>query len=259
MTSRSGMSKHPDYKISLGLLQENWRQLIEVYQQLVWDSRELAGEAQALATDFVQIFWPRFLDSNVHLSIKLVELRDYARGIEDQAVHSKRVRSAFTTLTERVAACQIDYSSLAPEYNLSLKHQDLRNRFKWILNEIEPPRDEIFEGKGAFFVVRSLAPMLQRENVVPLYLMDNDSVYDAHSVLSTKILAIASISTAIRVDFQRLSTHIDDKSKHIDVDENGSFQHDLHYDLLRIKTFYEALVKALKDYQVNVVSPNAEV
>ncbi|KAH8091815.1 hypothetical protein BXZ70DRAFT_470397 [Cristinia sonorae] len=108
------------FNSELQVLQTEWKD----FADLVWDSRELAGEAQAIASDFLQVFLQRLEDHAIPFDDKLLELRDYLK-FEKQAVKPKRIASAFGTLTQRLDLYIKKCSTLLVESHHTHHHSEI--------------------------------------------------------------------------------------------------------------------------------------
>ncbi|TCD62970.1 hypothetical protein EIP91_006177 [Steccherinum ochraceum] len=61
-------------------VEKKWEDIINVFQQLTWQSREFAGEAQAVLSDFLAVFLDRLCNQDITLQAKLAELNGYSKA-----------------------------------------------------------------------------------------------------------------------------------------------------------------------------------
>ncbi|TCD63635.1 hypothetical protein EIP91_005152 [Steccherinum ochraceum] len=234
-------------RIALQGLQMEWRDIVDAFQTLVWNTRELAGEAQAIASDFLRVWLSRLDDTTVALDIKMIELRDYTKDYADHASKPKAIEMSLKGILQRITEVEGKLSSVSVP-------KDTVNRLLLCIKEIRRHiygRDLIvngFEDKGLHSLLCHVTKPL------PQCLKDDVSGQPLHTLpptLANNLLAVSSISMAIRTDLLRLSQSMDARRDDLLLD-SGNLT-DLRRGLDGTEALYEGLVKALYDYQVSVV------
>jgi len=103
------------FKEKMSELQKDWQVILDVLQNLLWDSRQLAGEASALAADFLQVHLPQLTDQAIPLQTTQAELENYSKNI-DVDMKSRRIRDGFVILLERIDGLENILKRIVSEY-----------------------------------------------------------------------------------------------------------------------------------------------
>ncbi|KAF9229015.1 hypothetical protein BS17DRAFT_217452 [Gyrodon lividus] len=76
-------------------LETRWNQHHETYKQLLWRSRQVAGEAQCAVDDFCEVFLPCLCDPDVTLAERRQLVRDQIEELEDRSNTSQGLTQEF--------------------------------------------------------------------------------------------------------------------------------------------------------------------
>ncbi|TCD62568.1 hypothetical protein EIP91_006718 [Steccherinum ochraceum] len=234
-------------------LVDEWQQVAEALYTLIWDSREIAGEAQAILSDFLNVFMPRLEDQDVSLEVKLAELRDYSQALfEEHTTRAQRVADSFIALRARTVSIGGRWTTLALSYRIERKYARLFAALEDIDSRITAPPRGTFDGKGVHFLVAALT--LVSINTAPFLLDDMSDLSFIHrpASLATQILALSYMSVAVRVDLQRFSAHVENQA----VSDDWIAVTILHPELSIMTHMYNHIHGVLVEYQVSVVLPH---
>ncbi|KAI0080845.1 hypothetical protein K474DRAFT_101770 [Panus rudis PR-1116 ss-1] len=114
-------------------LRTKWGKHKTRYTELIWDSRKVAGAAQAAADDFATDFATFLGEEGVDINEKKQEIANYiAKLTEDEKV-SADMSQGFTDLQKAVQAFQDDWGTIVGKYNLD----DLNDEAQKIQAEID--------------------------------------------------------------------------------------------------------------------------
>jgi len=238
----------PRLKKTIAELRIQLRLAHKEYHSLVWLSREQAGEAQALATDFVQVCIPRLRSTNVSLAVKLDELSDYQQ-------FGSRLQESRKNLNDKLETIIDGLRSI--EHQLEVLSMSLPNvifTIERIFLEMAGPSDKASRVDSVS--VDSLMYILSLQSVDQIretkYYMDNMAKVTDPFVLAPlrstgikcTLSAISLLSYVIYLDIQNIHLQLKTLSAPAPVDT--------FIDLKTIEQVYSFLIAALHEYQVAV-------
>ncbi|TCD61197.1 hypothetical protein EIP91_008803 [Steccherinum ochraceum] len=233
-------------------LVDEWQQIAEALHTLIWDSREIAGEAQAVLSDFLNVFVPRLEDQDIPLEYKISELTLFCQSLEEHTMRARRVADSFIGLRARTLSMSGRWRILALSYKIERKYARLFAALEDIDSRITAPPKSTFDGKGVHFLIAALT--LVSINTAPFLLdgMSDLSFIHRPASLATQIIALSYMSVAVRVDLQRFSAHVENQA----VSDDWIAVTILHPELSIMTHMYNHIHGVLVEYQVSVVLPH---
>ncbi|TCD63134.1 hypothetical protein EIP91_005972 [Steccherinum ochraceum] len=171
------MVLQPWNRQTIDQLYREWDEIHKEYRDVVWVSREHAGEAQALATDYAQVCIPRLKDSTIPLDSKLLELGDYAKAT------ARRI-SSYEALQERLA-------------NLQSRIKTLRGRCITVASRRRWVTVGNVLGRAVVLINELLGVLEQRNSNFLPHDLDNLSALDILSTLSPDFVQQARDDTPV--------------------------------------------------------------
>ncbi|TCD63638.1 hypothetical protein EIP91_005155 [Steccherinum ochraceum] len=210
-------------------ISNEWKEVIAAYQRLVWDTRELAGEAQAIISDFVHVFLPRLRDPDIGLCIKLTELKQYASDFEAERIKPKRIEASLNILLGRISSIEATWSQVDKPKSVAKRYKHLPSMFSEVRSVVGNPN---VKGLNSMGVCSTLQWFCHTIIAPPTFMADDmadtavcssrvlssgtsSSIAQCPANVSAKLLAISCLAVAVRVDLTRLANHMDARFAHL--------------------------------------------
>ncbi|TCD63129.1 hypothetical protein EIP91_005967 [Steccherinum ochraceum] len=239
----------PRLRATIRELLAKWRSCHDEQRDLIWRSRELAGGAQAMATDFVQVCTPRLQDPTLPLSEKLVELRDYDQAIHRHTEELTQFENSLGELVKKVGSIADEWSKLGSQFRkgkaivVSTKFEEVLLKVGHLSESLSARDNTVADvlhllSPRFFSTVIDSSPTMQIE----------DATWGSGSHgLIFELSLMAYLSLAIHHDIQHVVHQIEASTW------EGSSQ--AIVDAVHpIEVAYKPLIESLRQYQVVVVN-----
>ncbi|TCD65748.1 hypothetical protein EIP91_002232 [Steccherinum ochraceum] len=114
---RNGLSS-PAVKADMAKLETRWNTHHQTYKSLLWQSRAVAGKAQAAADDFTRDFVGFLGDDNESMKDKKNEIRSYLEVLEKDGKASETMAQGFADLRTGIISLVEDWKGLVVKYKI---------------------------------------------------------------------------------------------------------------------------------------------
>ncbi|TCD62853.1 hypothetical protein EIP91_006334 [Steccherinum ochraceum] len=104
-------------KKDLEALATTWKELSRSYKQFLWDSREVAGKAEAAARDFASDFVEFLKDSHVDKRDKKSEIKNYLGQLDRDSAKSKNLKRGLVELQGKLRTFSKDWKAFIDKYD----------------------------------------------------------------------------------------------------------------------------------------------
>ncbi|KAH8099328.1 hypothetical protein BXZ70DRAFT_292725 [Cristinia sonorae] len=115
----------PDMKKDVEALEQRWKDHAHNYTTFLWNSRNVAGKAEATASDFATDFAEFLKDPEVTKEEKRTEMDNYLQKLDKDAASAKEASQSLADLRDGVKKFYRDWKALIKKYKPSTGNDDL--------------------------------------------------------------------------------------------------------------------------------------
>ncbi|KAH8091819.1 hypothetical protein BXZ70DRAFT_952386 [Cristinia sonorae] len=217
------------------------------FRDLLWDSREYAGEAQAVASDFVEVCSPRFQDSSISWELKLAELEDYIHAVGRQSESRKIFRGRLELLIYTVQSIAGELRAIFPDLARTMATTSGQlGDFNREGKPLSTDKSVLSGVLNALSASVKIPAALNKNNTVDITEFTLDDV--RASGIAGPLSAISMISLGIHLDIENLRRRVSTS-----IQNTGVPPADAAQAVTAMVDIYTLLIPALRAYQVETV------